>query len=144
MAAPRSVSSILAQTIDQHAHAAMHGVVSPPMARAMLWEWTGTNPTMTQRKEENAMQPMSLAPKVCRTRLYDRQVCHLMTPNPVSGRHGITFREAARFLAERGIGAAPVVNDAGRAVGVLSRTDVLKAVNAGLDGAPIREVMSPG
>lgn len=90
------------------------------------------------------MPPMPRAPEVRRTRLEDLRVCDLMTPNPVSLRHGLTVREAATFLAERGIGAAPVVNDAGRAVGVLSRTDVLLAVNAGLDGAPVREVMSPG
>jgi predicted transcriptional regulator len=90
------------------------------------------------------MQPMPRAPKVCRTRLEELRVCDLMTPNPVSIRHGIAIREAATFLHEREIGAAPVVNDAGRAVGVLSRTDVLLAVNAGLDGAPVREVMSPG
>jgi predicted transcriptional regulator len=90
------------------------------------------------------MKPMPRAPEARRTRLEDLRVCDLMTPNPVSVRHGITVREAATFLAERGIGAAPVVNDAGRAVGVLSRTDVLLAVNAGLDGAPVREVMSPG
>jgi tRNA nucleotidyltransferase (CCA-adding enzyme) len=99
---------------------------------------------MTRGKEENAMNPMPRAPKVRRTQLEDLRVCDLMTPNPVSVRHGLTVREAATFLAERGIGAAPVVNDAGRAVGVLSRTDVLMAVNAGLDGAPVREVMSPG
>ena len=90
------------------------------------------------------MQPTPRAPNVRRTQLEDLRVCDLMTPNPVSVRHGLTVREAATFLAERGIGAAPVVNDAGRAVGVLSRTDVLLAVNAGLDGAPVREVMSPG
>ena len=90
------------------------------------------------------MQPTPRAPNVRRSRLEDLRVCDLMAPNPVSLRHGLTVREAATFLAERGIGAAPVVNDAGRAVGVLSRTDVLLAVNAGLDGAPIREVMSPG
>jgi predicted transcriptional regulator len=90
------------------------------------------------------MKPMPRAPEVRRTRLEDLRVCDLMTPNPVSVRHGVTIREAAVFLAERRIGAAPVVNDAGRAVGVLSRTDVLLAVNAGLDGAPVREVMSPG
>jgi CBS domain-containing protein len=66
-----------------------------------------------------------------------------MTPSPVSVRHGITVREAAVFLEERRIGAAPVVNVAGRAVGVLSRSDVLLAVTAGVDGAPVREVMTP-
>ena len=88
--------------------------------------------------------PMPLAPRTTRrTPLEDLRVRDLMTPNPVSVRHGITVREAAVFLAEQGIGAAPVVNDAGRAVGVLSRSDVLLAVDAGVDGAPVREVMSP-
>lgn len=90
------------------------------------------------------MQPMSVTPGAHRSRLEHLRVCDVMTPDPVSVRHGITVREAAKFLAVRGIGAAPVVNDAGRAVGVLSRTDVLMAVNAGLDGAPVREVMTPG
>lgn len=89
------------------------------------------------------MPPMPLAPRARRTKLEDVLVRDLMTPNPVSLRHDITVRDAARFLAERGIGAAPVVNDAGRAVGVLSRSDVLLAVNAGVDRAPIREVMTP-
>ncbi len=71
------------------------------------------------------------------------RVGDLMTPNPVSIRHRASVREAARFLAGRGVGAAPVVNDAGRAVGVLSRFDVLLAVNAGVAGAPVREVMTP-
>ncbi len=87
---------------------------------------------------------MPIAPMTHRTRLEDVRVCDLMTPNPISVRHGITVREAAAFLAERGIDAAPVVNDAGRAIGVLSRSDVLLAAGAGVDGAPVREVMSPG
>jgi CBS domain-containing protein len=86
---------------------------------------------------------MPLAPRTNRTRFVYLPVRDLMTPNPVSVRHGITVRQAAMFLAERGIGAAPVVNDAGRAVGVLSRSDVLLAVTAGVDGAPVREVMTP-
>lgn len=89
------------------------------------------------------MPAMPLAPNTRRSRLEELRVRDLMAENPVSIRHGITVREAAAFLAERGIGAAPVVNDAGRAVGVLSRSDVLLAVNAGVEGAPVREVMSP-
>jgi len=54
-----------------------------------------------------------------------------MTPDPASVGHGITVREAAAFLEDRGIGAALVVNDDGRAVGALSRSDVLRAVLAG-------------
>jgi tRNA nucleotidyltransferase (CCA-adding enzyme) len=92
-------------------------------------------------QEERPMLP--LAPTTRRTRLEDLRVWELMTPSPVSVRHGITVRDAAAFLVERGIGAAPVVNDAGRAVGVLSRSDVMQAVNAGVDAAPVREVMTP-
>ena len=90
------------------------------------------------------MPTMPLAPNAHRSRLEDLRVRDLMTTNPLSVRHGITVREAAVFLAEQGIGATPVVNDAGRAVGVLSRSDVLLAVNAGVEGAPVREVMTPG
>jgi CBS domain-containing protein len=89
------------------------------------------------------MSPKTFAPGPHASRLESVPVRDLMTPNPVSVRHGITVREAAAFLADRDIGAAPVVNDAGRAVGVLSRSDVLLAVSAGVDGAPVREVMTP-
>jgi predicted transcriptional regulator len=89
------------------------------------------------------MPPTPLAPGAHLTKLEHVPVQDLMTPSPVSVRHGITVRAAAAFLADRGIGAAPVVNDAGRAVGILSRSDVLLAVTAGVDGAPVREVMTP-
>jgi CBS domain-containing protein len=89
------------------------------------------------------MPPIPLATTTTRARLEDVCVRDLMTPNPVSVRHGVSVREAGAFLADRGIGAALVVDDAGRAVGVISRSDVLLAVEAGVDGAPVREVMSP-
>jgi CBS domain-containing protein len=49
----------------------------------------------------------------------------LMSPNPLSIRAGATIPEALDLLADRGYGAAPVIDEAGRPVGVLSRTDVL-------------------
>jgi CBS domain-containing protein len=55
-----------------------------------------------------------------------RTAADLMTPNPVSIRQGATVPEAAAFLAVRGISAAPVIDEAGRPVGVVSRTDVLQ------------------
>jgi CBS domain-containing protein len=95
----------------------------------------------------------------------------LMTPDPVSIRETATVREAVALFADRGFGAAPVIDDAGRPVGVLSRTDVLlydrevvrSAVAAGgvgwdelpalcgregysvevVDPTPIRELMTP-
>jgi CBS domain-containing protein len=54
-----------------------------------------------------------------------RRSTDLMTPNPMSIRQSATVSEAATFLAGRGISAAPVIDEAGRPVGVVSRTDIL-------------------
>lgn len=50
----------------------------------------------------------------------------LMTKNPMSIRHDSTIQSAATFLIEKEISAAPVIDDAGRAVGVLSHTDIVR------------------
>jgi arabinose-5-phosphate isomerase len=89
------------------------------------------------------MSTIAHAPTTGRAGLSDARVRDLMTPDPASVGHGITVREAAASLEDRGIGAALVVNDDGRAVGVLSRSDVLRAVLAAADEAPVRDVMSP-
>jgi CBS domain-containing protein len=49
----------------------------------------------------------------------------LMTPNPVSVRETATVREAIALLADKGISGAPVIDAAGRPVGVFTQTDVL-------------------
>jgi CBS domain-containing protein len=49
----------------------------------------------------------------------------LMTANPVSIRAEATIREAVALLTDKGISAAPVIDEAGQPVGVLSRTDIL-------------------
>jgi CBS domain-containing protein len=49
----------------------------------------------------------------------------LMTTNPQSLRQNATVAEAAAFLSTRGFSAAPVIDEAGRPVGVVSRTDLL-------------------
>src|SRR3954453_8006906 len=54
-----------------------------------------------------------------------RKAADLMTPNPMSIRQSATVSEAATFLAGRGISAAPVIDEAGRPVGVVSSTDIL-------------------
>jgi len=48
-----------------------------------------------------------------------------MTPNPVSIRADATPEEAVAFLVDSGFSAAPVIDEAGRPVGVISRTDVV-------------------
>jgi CBS domain-containing protein len=49
----------------------------------------------------------------------------LMAPNPVSIRRDAGIREALELLTDRGFGAAPVIDEAGRPIGVVSRTDIL-------------------
>ena len=49
----------------------------------------------------------------------------LMVPNPISLRGDATIPEAVALMTDRGFSAAPVIDEAGRPVGVLSRTDVL-------------------
>jgi CBS domain-containing protein len=49
----------------------------------------------------------------------------LMSVNPISLHEEATLAEAARLLKERHFCAAPVIDAAGRPVGVVSRTDLL-------------------
>ncbi len=49
----------------------------------------------------------------------------LMTVDPVSMEADALVSEAVVLLTERGFSAAPVIDDAGRPVGVVSRTDLL-------------------
>ena len=69
-----------------------------------------------------ATAPLEAAPLLC---LRAETAADLMTSNPVSVREDATLREAIALLADRGYSAAPVIDAAGWAVGVLSRSDVL-------------------
>jgi CBS-domain-containing membrane protein len=48
-----------------------------------------------------------------------------MSPGPVSLAATATVAEATTFLTERAFGAAVVIDDAGHALGVVTKTDVL-------------------
>jgi CBS domain-containing protein len=52
----------------------------------------------------------------------------LMTPNPLSLREHATVDEAISFLTSRGFGGAPVIDDAGKPVGFVGKTDLLRHV----------------
>jgi CBS domain-containing protein len=54
-----------------------------------------------------------------------RTAADLMTPNPVSIRDIATVREAVALLTDKGYSAAPVIDEAGRPVGVLSHSDII-------------------
>src|SRR6516165_10491313 len=49
----------------------------------------------------------------------------LMGSHPLSIEETATVREAVAFLVDKGFSAAPVIDHAGRPVGVLSRADIL-------------------
>ena len=49
----------------------------------------------------------------------------VMTPNPKSINRHATVRDTAEILHEHGLHIAPVIDDAGRPIGVVSRTDLL-------------------
>jgi CBS domain-containing protein len=75
-----------------------------------------------------------------------RTAAELMSPNPLSIRDDATLREALAFLVDRRVSGAPVIDEAGRPVGVLSRTDLLvhdRERPAGNDPARVRDLMTP-
>jgi len=57
--------------------------------------------------------------------LWAQTAADLMMPNPVSVAEDATVREALVLLLDHGYSAAPVIDKAGRPVGVLSRSDLL-------------------
>lgn len=72
----------------------------------------------------------------------------VMTPNPLSIGELATLREAALFLTSKDISAAPVINEAGRPVGVISLADIVRCVHRSEVSdtrlpLTVREVMTP-
>lgn len=57
--------------------------------------------------------------------LHARTAEDLMTTSPVSIVEGASVREAIAFMIDRHISGMPVIDEAGRPVGVLTRTDIL-------------------
>ena len=72
------------------------------------------------------MTATSAKPDLAPLRLHAVLAEDVMTPNPVSIREELTVHEAVVFLTERRISAAPVINEAGRPVGVVSEADILR------------------
>jgi predicted transcriptional regulator len=57
--------------------------------------------------------------------LYARTAADLMTPNPIAIRQEATVGEAVALLVDRGFTGAPVIDEFGRPVGVVTQTDIL-------------------
>jgi CBS domain-containing protein len=72
--------------------------------------------------QEKTMKGVEMSPRLI---LCAETAADLMVPNPVSIRAGATVKEAAAFLTDKGFSAAPVIDEAGRPVGVLSQSDIV-------------------
>jgi len=68
----------------------------------------------------------------------------VMSTKPVSLRGTANLAEALKLFVDRGFGAAPVIDEAGRAIGVLSRADVLHYERTGQTRSGQPERMPPG
>ena len=73
------------------------------------------------------------------------RISQLMTSTPVTCRSTSTLYEAARLMSERDVGSLPVVDDAGRLLGMLTDRDVCLSVyehDQPLHGIAVAEAMS--
>jgi CBS-domain-containing membrane protein len=73
--------------------------------------------------EGNAM--LTMTKRGARLTLGPATASELMSPNPISINADAPIDEATALLTDRGFGAAPVIDEAGRPVGVISRADIL-------------------
>ena len=71
------------------------------------------------------MSPMTNIAAPPRLTLWAETAADLMMPNPLSIRGNATVCEAIAVLTDHGYSAAPVIDQAGRPLGVLSRADIL-------------------
>src|SRR5690349_14935950 len=72
----------------------------------------------------------------------------IMTAGPTSLHSTATVEEATKFLTERAFGAAVVIDEAGHAIGVVTKTDVLvharqRKHSLEPDDTPVTEFMTP-
>lgn len=58
-------------------------------------------------------------------KLHAVTAAELMAPNPISIRANASVSEALRLFTDKGVSAAPVIDEGGRPIGVMSRSDLL-------------------
>jgi CBS domain-containing protein len=69
-------------------------------------------------------------------------VSEIMTSGALCVRETATLASAMALMVERSIGALPVVDADGRAIGILSKADVLRSLLNARDGASVSDVMT--
>jgi len=71
-----------------------------------------------------------------------RTAADLMHSNPISIQASANIREVLALLTDRGFGVAPVIDEAGRPVGVVSRSDILIHEREQVKHTPLLEEIS--
>src|SRR5207302_894245 len=79
-------------------------------------------PSRTQEAAMNGVMIRKLLPPLT---LHAETAEELMVPNLISLRAEADVAEATMLFTEKGIAAAPVIDEAGRPIGVISRSDLL-------------------
>jgi CBS domain-containing protein len=74
--------------------------------------------------------------------LNEQTAAELMTPNPVSISEHAAIIDAASILSNRSFSALAVVDDAGRPIGVVSRTDIVRREAKPSGQRDVREIMT--
>ena len=85
----------------------------------------------------------STASELPQTAILAKMAADMMTAPPISLRATALIPDAVALLIEKGFHAAPVIDEAGRPIGVLSSTDILLYAGQKTDRVPIREIMTP-
>lgn len=67
----------------------------------------------------------------------------VMTPNPITLGRGTSVKDACAFLLASGISAAPVVNEDGRAIGVVSLTDIAQQFGIATERTTVNDILMP-
>ena len=67
----------------------------------------------------------------------------LMSHDLIAVQPDMTVHELATFLTDHQITGAPVIDERGRLVGVVSETDIAEADLERVEAQPVREIMTP-
>src|SRR5260370_38351104 len=97
------------------------------------------------------MTPSPHPTTAARLTLDAKTAAEMMTPNPLSVRGDATMAEIIALLVDKGFGAAPVIDEAGRPIGVVSRSHSLaheretrtRDVSPSADTPPGRGITTP-
>jgi predicted transcriptional regulator len=110
----------------------------------------GLQPLHTLTNGDTFMKLLPNNGAILVTKGFSAVAAELMSPHPLSINDEASVREAAAFLTRKRIGAAPVIDEAGRPVGVISLSDIARHDYGDDASAPVnpsikvRDIMTPG